>query len=540
MAAETKPASNANAEPLILSVWEAQVHQQLTRILDSTSFDATTRGRRLLQYLTEETLAGRGALLKQYSIAVDVLGRSEDFNPVTDPVVRAEASKLRRAIEHYYLVAGSNDPVILTLPKGSYVMAIERRDAAMPADSRYVGTFEAGQRPRIAVLPFAHQSSILDAEVAATGLTEALITALSRFQEVDLVAHHSVRGYSAAREKDLQALREEFALDFIVSGRLRLSGGSLRLFVQMMDVQSGASVWTETFDREWSPAVAFETEDVICSAIVGQLAGQYGAITHVPENLVISSSNLSDVQHLAALTFYAYNVNPDLSELVRDRLQKAVDSDPDNPLTLSMLAEVETDVLIMRLGVARYELPELLSIAKRAAQLDPKNQQVLQALAYLYMQNKEYSLAVETGERCVALNPNAPYLVAFCGFIIALSGKWDRGIELLKWGTRLNPRHPAWMTLVPLLDAWRKGDYEAAYGEAQRFNTPALCWDPLLRAATLVRCDRIEDARRAVDELLQLDPEFPKHAEEYISRFVCDPTMANEIISSIFAAGLGS
>jgi len=94
---------------------------QLGRILSSSDFEATEREHRFLKYVVDESLAGRGERIKAYSIATEVFGRDEFFNPQSDPIVRIEAGHLRRALERYYLTSGQGDPVLIQIPKGGYV-----------------------------------------------------------------------------------------------------------------------------------------------------------------------------------------------------------------------------------------------------------------------------------------------------------------------------------------------------------------------------------------------------------------------------------
>jgi adenylate cyclase len=100
---------------------------QLERILGSPGFDASARNRRFLEYVVEETLAGRADRLKGLSIAIDVFDRDATIDPQHDPVVRVEAAKLRRSLERYYLSAGREDPIRIDIPKGAYVPTFEER-----------------------------------------------------------------------------------------------------------------------------------------------------------------------------------------------------------------------------------------------------------------------------------------------------------------------------------------------------------------------------------------------------------------------------
>ena len=103
-------------DPRALS--SAAVCEQLQKILDSPSFEASERRKRFLRYVVEEMLAGRADRLKGYAIATQVFDRDDSFDPQTDPVVRLEARRLRRALEHYYLTAGRDDPIRIEIPKG--------------------------------------------------------------------------------------------------------------------------------------------------------------------------------------------------------------------------------------------------------------------------------------------------------------------------------------------------------------------------------------------------------------------------------------
>ena len=103
---------------------------QLERVLSSPVFRRAERSSTLLRFIVEQALNGRADSLKEYTLGVEALARGESFDPRTDPVVRAEASRLRTRLEQYYETVGRRDPVVITLPKGSYVPAFTPRPAA--------------------------------------------------------------------------------------------------------------------------------------------------------------------------------------------------------------------------------------------------------------------------------------------------------------------------------------------------------------------------------------------------------------------------
>src|SRR5919109_4311444 len=102
-----------------------QALEQLERVLSSSVFRGAGRSRTLLKFLVEESVGDRTERLKEYTIGVEALGKGDAFDPRTDPIVRAEASRLRGKLERYYASEGRCDPVLIVLSKGSYVPQIQ-------------------------------------------------------------------------------------------------------------------------------------------------------------------------------------------------------------------------------------------------------------------------------------------------------------------------------------------------------------------------------------------------------------------------------
>src|SRR5215470_13787650 len=124
---------------------EAEVQAALDRILASESFRTSPQLGAFLRFVVEAALGGRATSLKGYTIGVEALGRDAGFDPQIDPIVRVEATRLRRAMERYYGGAGNDDPVVIDLPRGSYV----------PTFTRRVATAAAPVSPAAAKLPWA-------------------------------------------------------------------------------------------------------------------------------------------------------------------------------------------------------------------------------------------------------------------------------------------------------------------------------------------------------------------------------------------------
>jgi len=111
---------------------QAAIREQLERIILSGPFHQSHRRQRFLEYLVNETLAGRGERLKGYNVALEVFDRPQTFDPILDPIVRIEATRLREKLREYYGAEGQGDPIWIDLPKGTYIPQIEFRQRAYP------------------------------------------------------------------------------------------------------------------------------------------------------------------------------------------------------------------------------------------------------------------------------------------------------------------------------------------------------------------------------------------------------------------------
>jgi adenylate cyclase len=228
------------------------VRAQLERLVASPDFDVPARVRRFLSYIVEETLAGRADRIKAYSVGMEVFGRDSSFDAQGDPVVRIEAGRLRRALEHYYLVPGLSDPVIIDVPKGAYVPHFTMRAAfgaeavdppapatplpdppAAPPLSRrrafwlslgalllaavagfaWWGTSHqtsssvpataagAPSGPTLVVMPFAGLGEGPETKIYAQGLTEEVLSQLARFKELSVLGREPTPPGSAANSE---------------------------------------------------------------------------------------------------------------------------------------------------------------------------------------------------------------------------------------------------------------------------------------------------------------------------------------------------
>ena len=252
------------------------VREQLVRILNSGPFLQSGRRQRFLEYLVIETLAGRGERLKGFNIALEVFDRPETFDSAVDPIVRMEASRLRDRLREYYETAGQNDPIRIDLPKGTYTPQIEfrcedaRRPRKEPATREISSTV-----PSVAVLAFDDLSAGHNLGYLADGMPEDIITALSRFPDLAVVARTSSFVYKG-KAVDIRQVGKKLGVGYAVEGSVRKDGDKFRIVAQLIDTKNGEHVWAERFDRSGMDPWALQDE--ITGMIVSAMTGEKGAL----------------------------------------------------------------------------------------------------------------------------------------------------------------------------------------------------------------------------------------------------------------------
>ncbi|PCD69930.1 hypothetical protein [Rhizobium phaseoli] len=304
------------------------VRAQLDRILASPEFLAPERGRRFLQYIVEEALEGHGDQLKAFTIAQAVFGRDASFDAQNDPVVRIEAGRIRRALERYYLVCGSSDPIEITIPKGGYApnfssgeggsnagaAAAPNRQAKpgqpghelrRPGHERQPG-HERPMRYRDLLLPIGIPA--LFGTMAVLALIRPLESYLSPSKPPPAPAASTsksttrivvepfaalggtARGSDFAKGLTDQLIAKLMKVDSIVvlapgrfdmktigslltlQGSTLVEGTVLHLQVRLINSADGAVVWANQYDRDLSDQTILDVEDEIAAKITMEIS----------------------------------------------------------------------------------------------------------------------------------------------------------------------------------------------------------------------------------------------------------------------------
>jgi len=310
------------------------IREQLGKILDWPEFQKSRRLRDFLAFVVNNTLEGNADSLKAYTIGLEVFDRPENFDPITDTIVRVNAGKLRRALERYYLGLGRQDRVRISIPKGRYVPVFENLDfgekrklkepTVAACDLSIVDKY-----PTIAVLPLKMITAESDFNFLVNGLGEELAMALSRFGNLSVISYHS----SAEMKSDQQGIEKAcrtLSATFVLTGSIYQAADNLRLNIQLVRADDLTQVWSHRYEQQLSNRDFFSIVDDIVQKTVANIADDYGVIPRI----VATASRIKPLNSLSAyeaiLRYYDYGINLNLIlfDDVFASLERAVINDP--------------------------------------------------------------------------------------------------------------------------------------------------------------------------------------------------------------------
>ena len=470
-----------------------EIEEQLDRILRSKTFHLGQRSQAFLRYAVENSL--RGNAPKEYAIAVDVLGRDEDYDPAIDATVRVEAGRLRGRLREYYDTEGNDDPIFIDMPRGGYSAVFDFREThgpgAAPAmveaqrppaetvsDSKdAVPEAEAGslrgnvarvdRAPRdrkkfwiaaaglaaalvllavwlipkrshaagpirsLAVLPLQNLSGDPGQDYFADGITDELITELAQIPSLRVVSRTSVM-QDKGNTKSLRQIARELDVDAVVEGSVVRSGDRVRITAQLIDTRDDKHLWARSFEEQISDILTLQ------DTIAGEIASQAKVM------LVPGAKSTRARVDPAAYDAYLrglYFLNLRDVDKSAEYFQQAVNLAPKWAAAYAGLSEaLATQGIVGDEKTTERVMPLALAAAQRAIELDPQSGEAYAARAHIetfYV--PDWEGAGRDVVRAVQLSPN--YALAEVEYAIYLDsmGRPEEAVSHMRRALELDP-----------------------------------------------------------------------------------------------------
>jgi len=301
-------------------------------------------------------------------------------------------------------------------------------------------TLTLPDKPAIAVLPFVNMSGDSEQEFFADGITEDILTELSRFRELFVISRNSAFVYKG-KPINAQKVAKELGVQYVVEGSVRKMGNRVRITVQLIDAETDRHLWAERYDREL--ADIFAIQDELTSSIASILPGRVAAAAHdrvqrkPPENLAAYECVLAGklLHHRAA--------RADNEEALR-MLERAIELDRGYAHAHAWKACVLGQSFVYGwCADAEATMRAVVEEATLALSLDENDSDVHRILAAVNLSlRRDHDKALYHQERALALNPNDDLVVVQQGEMLTWIGQAEQGIEWIQKAMRLNPYHP--------------------------------------------------------------------------------------------------
>ena len=356
-------------------------------------------------------------------------------------------------------------------------------------------------KPSIAVLPFTNLSGDPTQQYFSDGITEDIITELSRFHSLFIIARNSSFQY---RDKatDVRHIARELGVQYVVEGSVRKGGDRLRITAQLIDATTGNHLWAERYDR--SLADVFAVQDEVVQAIVARIAGQLTTVE-------FEKSRRKRTEHLDAYDCYLRGLDhwrgagPDANISSNLWFKKALELDPNYAEPFTIMAISTVIQASYSDSIDRFE--PALAMANKAVALDPNNSWSHCALGVVILASGSVAASAVHFKTAMQLNPNDPDQMMWCSLYHIYSGSFVGAYEMIAAAGRLNPLPPPWYKKNRAMVEYGFRHYgEAAQLYESLGSGGYHYWDHCYLAACYAHLGKMPEAKEQIAKALGLKP----------------------------------
>jgi len=359
-------------------------------------------------------------------------------------------------------------------------------------------------KPSIAVLPFVNMTGDRQQDYIADGVTENIITTLSKLRDLFVISRSSTFTYKGKPVK-VQQLSRELGVQYVLEGSFQRSGDQVRVIAQLIDAIDGKHLWSERYDRDFKDI--FELQDELTSKIVNSLRVKLILGEQAKLWQKNRPSNLRFNEIMFEADYIVVQFNKEANIRAKQLYKEAIDLEPEHWDAYVGLAFTHLMDWHLRLSSSPDEsLDEAIRLCKKSMTLDESQDYPHTLLGAIYALRREFDEATAEFELAISLNPNSAIAYDDWGRSLTYAGRPEEAIDLIKKAARLDPSVTRSMALG---NAYREaGQYEEALAEYKNCikNNPNNIFAHMNVAGIYALTGRYEEAREAWSEVLRLDP----------------------------------
>ena len=572
-----------------------EIRAEVERIIASEVLSRSPQLGAFLRFVVEATLAGKADRIKAYTIGVEVLRRDTKFDPQADPIVRVEATRLRRALERYYAGPGIGDATVVDLPRGSYVPAFGRRQAPLSRSaltlavaartwgrlrasptlarwavvalvavvvvegallySRSTATPPAGVAsmklqsgrpavplpagngmPTIHIEPLRVVGAAVPRNLAPDILFEKINDAFARFDTINVVLEPQKVAAAGTAPAGLKP-------DYRLSGGVEFGDQAAHAWFKLIDVAEGSVVWSRIFERIKRSGEPGAGEQAIVVALTNSLLQSYGVIRARDRARHLATS-AGDPRYRCVLEAADAIRTADRAthDRARECLERLAALDPGFAVGLTFLSLIYSREFQLGYELRPGDMPPLeraLRTVRQAIALWPESSRGWLALMVIQFNRRDIAAALAAGDKCLALNRYDMLAVGEYGGRLILSGDVERGMQMLHEAGAEGANRPAWHHIYLFLGSYIAGDIKSAVHHAGQIPNDNVALGQVAQVLAAKASGDAAAIRKAVARLIDLQPNWRNDARGELARLIADPAIVDRLARDLAAAMAG-
>ena len=390
--------------------------------------------------------------------------------------------------------------------------------------------------PSIAVLPFANMSGDPKQEFLCDGMTEEIITALTKMQNVFVIARSSTSTYKGKPVK-VKQVSEELGVQYVLEGGFQRSGDRVRVTAQLIDALTGIHLWAERYERDSKDV--FILQDEITVKILAGMRVKFSTGVSQAEKYFKGKQGFDCYLKSLEANGLSQRWNIEDNKIARRIMEEAIAMCPDNPLLYFSLGVVYNRDYQMVTKFPQETLKKSQELIEKALAMDDSIAQAHAFLGTIHVQKGDFDKALAEGERAMALSPGEMAVFTLYASVLNSAGRSEEAVQLYQKAIRLNPFAPSWLYRlfgVALRNAGRYEEAVSALNKAIQIEPNNLIAHINLAAAYSLM-GREKEARAEATEVLRLNPNFSVDAYAKIFEYK-DQSLKDKIVNALRKAGL--
>ncbi len=506
------------------------------------------------EYLGKQNVKNMEKPVRVYRVLIETKGFISSLGIWKRAVVRQweRLNPLVKVIVALVVVANGVWQIYPSLTGSSFQIFLKGKWAAISPDKSSRGgwsdasemaskekmAFPLPDVPSVAVLPFANMSEDPKQEALSDGITEYIITALSKVPRMFVIARNSTFTYKGKPVK-VKRVSEELGVRYVLEGSVQRSGDHIRINAQLIDALTGHHLWGEHYDRKLNDVFAVQDEvtlKIVKAMQVKLTEGESPFVTYEFKG----SQNLDCYLKAVEAVKYIERFTVEGNDVGRRLIKEALSLCPENVLAICVFAWTHMfDFRFATTKSPKESLEKAIDLAQKAIALDNRFAWGHASLGYFYLYKREYDKAIAEGERAIILSPSSADMHAMYADTLTISGRPEEAIPLLKKAIRLNPFSPSWY-FSDLGEAYR---YTGQLDEAVSGFKKAIQHAPenflahVKLTAVYSMMEREKEARAEAAEVLRINPKFSLDIAAKMFGYK-DQSQTDKIVNALRNAGL--